>query len=99
MLKLVRLSNVGAGLRPVVGLAPIALTLKVPDRPAWIRPACHAIEASAQVGYKPLLLSQATISIVATGASAGTLLRLAVTPAMNPAAAPVRNVVGAVDAA
>src|SRR4051794_13285208 len=67
--------------------------LNTKERPALMSPVAQAADASVQVGYNPLRFSHTTICIVATGASFGTLARVAVVCATLPAAAPVRNVV------
>ena len=61
-----------------------------------IRPFFTASDAQVQVGYRPLLLSQATISNVATAESGRILENVSVVATTMPAAAPVRNVVGRV---
>src|SRR5690242_10381379 len=53
-----------------------------------------AAEASAQVGYSPVLLSHATISNVATGASGRMLENVSVVGTTLPAPAPKRKLVG-----
>jgi hypothetical protein len=67
------------------------------DFPAVIIPAYQATDATDHVGYRPLLLSHATISKEATGASRGMLSNVAIESATPPDAVPVRKVDGGPD--
>ena len=79
---------------------PIDVTVNGALWPAAMSPCCQAADACAQVEYRPLLLSQATISNVAAGASTGiiveyggTALSVSLMIATSPSAMPLRNVV------